>query len=110
MYIENATINFAGENANGEPIEGTVTVTEKMTIKVTPTTGSINLNTVIQLKTPLTLKPMTFGSNHYITAIAFDGKTGMTSASEEAYGNGSFDFTVTDLGKTAYVPTPSTTE
>lgn len=110
MYIENATINFAGENANGEPIEGTVTVTERMTIKVTPTTGSINLNTVIQLKNPLILKPMTFGSNHYITAIAFDGKTGMTSVSEEAYGNGSFDFTVTDLGKTAYVPTPSTTE
>lgn len=107
MYIENATIDFAGENASGEHIEGTVTVTERKTVKVTTTTGSINHDTVIQLKSPLTLKPIAGGSNHYIAAIAFDGKTGMTSASEEAYGNGSFNFTVTDLGKTAYVPTPT---
>lgn len=81
-------------------VAGTVTY-DKGTIKLAMESNvSAKAGDTFTLSSPIPLSSRTSGTTHSIATITI-GKAGtLTSKSEEAYGNGTFTFNTSDLGKT----------
>ena len=89
-------------------VAGTVTY-DKGTIKLAMESNvSAKAGDTFTLSSPIPLSSRTSGTTHSIATITI-GKAGtLTSKSEEAYGNGTFTFNTSDLGKTDAVKAGAT--